>query len=116
MTREEIESVYSRDVLDRNWWGNFPEPLDLLGKDFPKTADIYRLMPVCARIALHMGGELPRIIFSKEGGARMDFNSVVMNPEILSLKVSEQVRAEVFFGQYIHQVGHICYSLSLIHI
>lgn len=110
MTREEIESVYSRDVLDRNWWGNFPEPLDLLGKDFPKTADIYRLMPVCARIALHMGGELPRIIFSKEGGARMDFNSVVMNPEILSLKVSEQVRAEVFFGQYIHQVGHICYS------
>jgi len=22
MTREEIESVYSRDVLDRNWWGN----------------------------------------------------------------------------------------------
>ena len=88
MTREEIESVYSRDVLDRNWWGNFPEPLDLLGKDFPKTADIYRLMPVCARIALHMGGELPRIIFSKEGGARMDFNSVVMNPEILSLKVS----------------------------
>ena len=60
MTREEIESVYSRDVLDRNWWGNFPEPLDLLGKDFPKTADIYRLMPVCARIALHMGGELPR--------------------------------------------------------
>ena len=50
MTREEIESVYSRDVLDRNWWGNFPEPLDLLGKDFPKTADIYRLMPVCARI------------------------------------------------------------------
>lgn len=26
----------------------------------------------------------------------MDFNSVVMNPEILSLKVSEQVRAEVF--------------------
>ena len=24
MTREEIESVYSRDVLDRNWWGNFP--------------------------------------------------------------------------------------------
>ena len=56
MTREEIESVYSRDVLDRNWWGNFPEPLDLLGKDFPKTADIYRLMPVCARIALHIRG------------------------------------------------------------
>ena len=41
MTREEIESVYSRDVLDRNWWGNFPEPLDLLGKDFGTDIHIY---------------------------------------------------------------------------
>ena len=100
MTREEIESVYSRDVLDRNWWGNFPEPLDLLGKDFPKTADIYRLMPVCARIALHMGGELPRIIFSKEGGARMDFNSVVMNPEILSANIFIRSGIFVIAGEY----------------
>ena len=46
MTREEIESVYSRDVLDRNWWGNFPEPLDLLGKDFPKMADILSLIHI----------------------------------------------------------------------
>lgn len=110
MTREEIESVYSRDVLARSWWGNFPEALDLLGKDFPRTSNIYQLMPVCARIALHIAGELPRIIFSKEEGARMDFDAVVMNPEILALKVSEGIRAEVFFGQYIHQLGHICYS------
>lgn len=110
MTREEIESVYSRDVLARSWWGNFPEALDLLGKDFPMTSNIYQLMPVCARIALHIAGELPRIIFSKEEGARMDFDAVVMNPEILALKVSEGIRAEVFFGQYIHQLGHICYS------
>lgn len=110
MTREEIESVYSRHVLARSWWGNFPEALDLLGKDFPRTSNIYQLMPVCARIALHIAGELPRIIFSKEEGARMDFDAVVMNPEILALKVSEGIRAEVFFGQYIHQLGHICYS------
>ena len=70
MTREEIESVYSRDVLDRNWWGNFPEPLDLLGKDFPKTADIYRLMPVCARIALHMGAT---DYFFERGGSQDGF-------------------------------------------
>lgn len=110
MTREEIEAIYSRDVLDRSWWGNFPEPLDVLGKDFPKTSDIFQLMPVCARIALHMAGELPRITFSKEGGTKMDFSAVVMNPEILSLKVTDKIRSEVFFGQYIHQVGHICYS------
>ena len=113
MTREEIASVYDRDVLDRGWWGNFPAPAELLREDFPETSDIYQLMPVCARIALHMGGELPRIIFSKEGSAKMDFNAVVINPEILSLKVAEKVRSEVFFGQYIHQVGHICYSRGI---
>lgn len=110
MTGEDIESVYGRDVLDRSWWGDFPEALDLLGKDFPHTSDIYRLMPVCARIALHMAGELPRVVFSKEGSADMEFDAVVMNPEILALKVNEAIRAEVFFGQYIHQVGHMCYS------
>lgn len=110
MNRGEIEEIYSRDSLDRNWWGDFPESLDLLGKDFPETSNIYQLMPVCARIALHMAGELPRIIFSKEINAGANFDVVVMNPEILSLKVSEKIRAEVFFGQYIHQLGHLCYS------
>lgn len=106
-----IEEIYDRkDVLDRNWWGDFPEPLDLLGKDFPETANIYQLMPVCARIALHMVGELPRIVFAKEVNASARFDAVVMNPEILSLRVAEKIRSEVFFGQYIHQLGHLCYS------
>lgn len=105
-----IEEIYNRDVLDRSWWGDFPESLELLGKDFPETSNIYQLMPVCARIALHMAGELPRIIFSREVNAPVNYNAVVINPEILSLKVSEKIRAEVFFGQYIHQLGHLCYS------
>lgn len=67
MTREEIESVYSRDVLDRNWWGNFPEPLDLLGKDFPKTADIYRLMPVCAALPCIWEVNCHGLFFRKRG-------------------------------------------------
>lgn len=110
MTREEIEEIYRCEVLDRSWWGDFPEPLDLLGKDFPETANIYQLMPVCARIALHMVGELPRIVFAREVNASARFDAVVMNPEILSLRVAEKIRSEVFFGQYIHQLGHLCYS------
>lgn len=110
MNRGEIEEIYRGDVLDRGWWGDFQEPLELLDKDFPETSNIYQLMPVCARIALHMAGELPRINFSKDANASATFDTVVINPEILSLKVSEKVRAEVFFGQYIHQLGHICYS------
>lgn len=110
MTRTEIEEIYGREMLDRNWWGHFPDAMEVLGKELPETSDIYRLMPVCARIALHMAGELPRIIFSKDVILYADFNAVVINPEILSLQVSETIRAEVFFGQYIHQLGHLCYS------
>ncbi|MDE7073587.1 MAG: VWA domain-containing protein [Odoribacter sp.] len=110
MTRDEIEGLYRRVVLERAWWGDFPEPLELLGKDFPETADIYRLMPVCARIALHVTGELPRVFFSREVNAPPNYEAVVMNPEILSLRVSEKIRSEVFFGQYIRQLGFLAYS------
>ena len=115
MTRTEIEEIYRQDVLDRNWWGNFPDPLEVLEKDLPETSDVYRLMPVCASIALHMAGELPRVVFSKEPNRPADFASVVINPEILSLKVSDRIRSQVFFGQYIHQLGHLCYSRGEYH-
>ena len=71
MTREEIESLYQEVELDRRWWGELPDTGDLLDKDFPQTADIYQLMPVCARIALHITGELPRVVFQKEPEVRV---------------------------------------------
>ena len=110
MTGQEIEELFYRDVLDRRWWGVFPDGLDVVDKDFPETSNIYQLMPVCAKIALHMSGELPRVVFSKNAYAMSRFDSVIMNPEILSMKVSEKIRSEVFFGQYIHQLGHLCFS------
>ena len=110
MTGQEIEELFYRDVLDRRWWGVFPDGLDVVDKDFPETSNIYQLMPVCAKIALHMTGELPRVVFSKNAYAMSRFDSVIMNPEILSMKVSEKIRSEVFFGQYIHQLGHLCFS------
>lgn len=110
MTGQEIEELFYRDVLDRRWWGVFPDGLDVVDKDFPETSNIYQLMPVCAKIALHMAGELPRVVFSKNAYAMSRFDSVIMNPEILSMKVSEKIRSEVFFGQYIHQLGHLCFS------
>lgn len=110
MTGQEIEELFYRDVLDRRWWGVFPDGLEVVDKDFPEISNIYQLMPVCAKIALHMAGELPRVVFSKNAYAMSRFDSVIMNPEILSMKVSEKIRSEVFFGQYIHQLGHLCFS------
>jgi len=110
MTGQEIERVYHQLIPDRSWWGNFPEAWDVIERDLPETADLRRLMPVCARIALHIAGELPRLIFSGEANAVVCFDQVVLNPEILSLQVREKIRSEVFFGQYIHRLGHLCYS------
>ncbi len=110
MSREEFEKLFRSDALDRKWWGDFPEMSDVVDKDFPETSDIYQLMPVCAKIALYMTGELPRVVFAGNAGVMSGFDSVVMNPGILSLKVSEKIRSEVFFGQYIHQLGHLCFS------
>ena len=45
--------------------GDFPEPQELLGKDFPETSNVYSLLPVCARIALQVTGELPRVVSRK---------------------------------------------------
>ena len=110
MNRTEIEAIYRQEALDRDWWGDFPEPQELLGKDFPETSNVYSLLPVCARIALQVTGELPRVVFSKDAHVSAGFDAVILNPEILSMRVSEKIRSEVFFGQYIHQLGHICYS------
>lgn len=36
MNRADIEDIYRREVLDRGWWGDFPESQDLLEKIFPR--------------------------------------------------------------------------------
>lgn len=113
MMQEEIEVLYARNALEKSWWGNFPEAFEVLEKDFPETANIYRLMPVCARIALHLTGELPRILYTKEVNYPTDFKEVIIDSEILSMKVSEKIRSKVFFGFFIHQLAHICYSRGI---
>ena len=80
MTGQEIEELFYRDVLDRRWWGVFPDGLEVVDKDFPETSNIYQLMPVCAKIALHMAGELPRVVFSKNAYAMSRFDSAVYSP------------------------------------
>lgn len=105
-----LEAEYRQVVIDRNWWGNFPDPQDLVGKEFPDTSDIYRLVPVCARIALHIAGELPQISFSREKKVFGDFEYILLNPELLYLQLPDSIRMSVFFGNFVHQLGHFVYS------
>lgn len=106
----EIRELYRESGLDRAWWGDFPEPQNLLGDSFPVTSDLYRLMPVCARIALHIAGELPFISFSREKKIFGDFEYILLSQELLYLRLPDEVRMAVFFGNFIHQLGHFVYT------
>ena len=106
----EIKELYRKTELDRGWWGNFPEPQNILGDSFPVTSDLYRLMPVCARISLHIAGELPYISFSREKKLFGDFEYILLSQELLYLRLPDEVRMAVFFGNFIHQLGHFVYS------
>lgn len=106
----EIKELYRETGLDRAWWGDFPDPQNLLGDSFPVTSDLYKLMPVCARISLHIAGELPYISFSREKKVFGDFEYILLNQELLYLRVPDEVRMAVFFGNFIHQLGHFVYS------
>lgn len=106
----EIRELYREAALDRAWWGDFPEPQNLLGDSFPVTSDLYRLMPVCARIALHIAEELPFISFSREKKIFGDFEYILLSQELLYLRLPDEVRMAVFFGNFIHQLGHFVYT------
>lgn len=106
----EIKELYRASELDRAWWGEFPDPQNLLGDSFPVTSDLYRLMPVCARISLHIAGELPYISFSRERKIFGDFEYILLKQELLYLRLPDEVRMSVFFGNFIHQLGHFVYT------
>ena len=106
----EIKELYRETELDRAWWGDFPEPQNLLGDSFPVTSDLYRLMPVCARISLHIAGELPYISFSREKKVFGDFEYILLSHELLYLRLPDEARMAVFFGNFIHQLGHFVYT------
>lgn len=106
----EIKELYRTTELNRDWWGDFPEPQNLLGDSFPVTSDLYQLMPVCARISLHIAGELPYISFSREKKIFGDFEYILLSQELLYLRMPDEVRMAIFFGNFIHQLGHFVYS------
>lgn len=106
----ELEALYRATELDREWWGNFPDSLELVDKNFMQTSDLYQLIPLCARISLHIAGELPNISFSREKKIFGDFEYILLNRELLYLRLPDDIRVAVFFGNFIHQLGHFVYS------
>lgn len=105
-----IEEIYDEQFIDRDWWGNFPTARNLLDRDLG-TTDLLKLVPVCARIAFHVTGEIPKMVLSNRvPSLSMNPKHITLNLKLLRLGVSDETRVFVFFGYFVHELAHLVYT------
>lgn len=110
MDFQRIEEIYEEQFIDRDWWGNFPPARNLLDRDLG-TTDLLKLIPVCAKIAFHVTGEIPKMVLSnKVPSLSMNPKHIALNLKLLRLGVSDETRMFVFFGFFVHELGHLIYT------
>lgn len=110
MDYRRIEEIYDEQFIDRDWWGNFPTARNLLDRDLG-TTDLLKLVPVCARIAFHVTGEIPKMVLSNRvPSLSMNPKHITLNLKLLRLGVSDETRVFVFFGYFVHELAHLVYT------
>ncbi|KIO46023.1 hypothetical protein [Sanguibacteroides justesenii] len=110
MDFRKIEEIYEEQFMDRDWWGNFPRARNLVDRNLG-TTDILTLVPVCARIAYHVTGEIPKMILSnKAPGLAMNPMQIALNLKLLRLAFSDEIRVYSFFGHFVHEMAHMVYT------
>lgn len=105
-----IEEIYDEQFIDRDWWGDFPTARNLLDRDLG-TTDILKLVPVCAKIAYHVTGEIPKMVLSNRVPAlSMNPKHIALNLKLLRFEISDETRVFVFFGYFVHELAHWIYT------
>ncbi|WP_303181122.1 hypothetical protein [uncultured Butyricimonas sp.] len=105
-----IEEIYDEQFIDRDWWGDFPAARNLLDRDLG-TTDILKLIPVCAKIAYHITGEIPKMVLSNRVPAlSMNPKHIALNLKLLRFEISDETRVFVFFGYFVHELAHWIYT------
>lgn len=105
-----IEEIYDEQFIDRDWWGDFPTARNLLDRDLG-TTDILKLVPVCAKIAYHITGEIPKMVLSNRVPAlSMNPKHIALNLKLLRFEISDETRVFVFFGYFVHELAHWIYT------
>lgn len=110
MNFRKIEEIYEEQFMDRDWWGDFPRARNLVDRNLG-TTDILALVPVCARIAYHVTGEIPKMVLSnKAPSLAMNPRQIALNLKLLRLAFSDEVRVYAFFGHFVHEMAHMVYT------
>lgn len=110
MNFRRIEEIYEEQFIDRDWWGEFPATRNLLDRDLG-TTDILALIPVCARIAFHVTGEIPKLVLSNRiPNLSMNPKHIALNLKLLRFELADETKVFVFFGHFVHELGHLIYT------
>lgn len=105
-----LERIYEEQFIEREWWGDFPKPGQVVKKDFSGIS-VTDLVAICAKIALHITGEIPRIILSnKAPNISINPSKVALHIKLLRLELPESIRINALFGCFIHELGHLFYT------
>lgn len=60
MDFERLQRIYEDQFIDRAWWGHFNISGAPVNKSF-HTVNLVGIVAACAKLALHITGEIPRI-------------------------------------------------------
>lgn len=110
MNFQQLERIYEDQFIDRKWWGNFQLPASPVKKTFDKVT-LPDLTAICAKIALHITGEIPRIVLSnKAPNLSLDTSKIALNIKLLHFDLPEKIKINALFGCFIHELGHLVYT------
>ena len=110
MDFERLQRIYEDQFIDRAWWGHFNISGAPVNKSF-HTVNIVGIVAACAKLALHITGEIPRIVLSnKAPNLSVNPAKIALNIKILRLDIPEDIKVNALFGSFIHELGHLLYT------
>lgn len=105
-----LERIYEEQFIDRDWWGDFPQAENVVQKDF-SGVEMSALVAVCAKIALNVTGEIPRIVLSnKAPNLSVNPEKIIIPVKLLRMELPEEIRVNALFGCFVHELGHRIYT------
>lgn len=105
-----LERIYEEQFIDREWWGDFPQADRVVKKDF-SVLSVTDLVAICAKIGLHITGEIPHMVLSNRS-PNLSINpaKIALHIKFLRLEIPESIRINALFGCFIHELGHLLYT------
>ncbi len=109
-----LRQVFAAADIPHSWWGDYPEPLNLLGTMFEDSLDLEGIADFFFKVAHTLAPEgVKYVVEFNKNSSYCAYGcscvvSVAMDSYNLSLPLSD--KNSIFFGRFIHELGHLRYT------